>query len=148
MLRPRPPAAGPVPAAASPITTAEPESSGRTTLSIGRMTVGEDGTVFANASRFKARMIVEAYKAGVSPRAYASPEMYGHVVTEADVHAVIAWYLQNRNAVDGELRDRARDADEAYGRWLSDPATRDRRDRLRRHQDEMLKTGRLPRADG
>ena len=83
--------------AAPPITTAEPQSSERTTLPIGRMTVGEDGTVFANASRFKARMIVEAYKAGVSPQEYASPEMYGHAVTEADVHAVIAWYLQNRD---------------------------------------------------
>ena len=74
--------------------------------------------------------------------------MYGHAVTEADVHAVIAWYLQNRDAVDEELRDRARAGDEAYGRWLADSATVERRDRLRRHRDEMLKTGRLPREGG
>ena len=136
-----------MPAAADPTTTADQKSSGRATLPIGRMTVGEDGTVYANGSRFKARMIVDAYKAGVSPQRYASPEMYGHAVTEADVHAVIAWYLQNRDAVDGELRDRARSEDEAYSRWLADPGTANRRDRLRRHKDEMLKTGRLRRAD-
>ncbi|NNJ26087.1 DUF433 domain-containing protein [Alienimonas chondri] len=137
-----------VPASAADREAAADGSSARERLPIGRMTVDADGTVYANASRFKARLIVEAYKAGVSPEEYASPEMYGHAVTEADVHAVIAWYLQNREAVDEELRDRARTEEEAYARYLADPKTIERRDRLRRHQDAMLRAGRLPRADG
>ena len=151
----RPPDAGPM-SAAPPVVPAtpadrEPAADGphaRERLPIGRMTVDADGTVYANASRFKARLIVEAYKTGVSPQEYASPEMYGHAVTEADVHAVIAWYLQNRETVDEELRDRARVRDEMYAHWLNDPITVERRDRLRRHKDTMLKAGRLPRADG
>ena len=141
-------------ATAAPPETAPPETadsdagaSARTTLPIGRMTVDEFGTVYANASRFKARLIVEAYRAGVSPREFASPEMYGHAVTEADVHAVIAWYLQNRDAVDRDLRDRARVDDEAYGRWLGDPENLERRHRLRQQKDAMLKAGRLSRVE-
>ncbi len=112
------------------------------------MTVDADGVVYANASRFKARPIVEAYQAGVSPREFASPEQYGHAVTEADVHAVIAWYLQNRDAVDEDLRARVRVEEEAYGRWLSDAKTLARRDRLRRHRDAMTAAGELPRGGG
>jgi uncharacterized protein (DUF433 family) len=69
--------------------------------------VDERGTVRIGNSRISLDLIIEQYESGMTPedmvRAYDS-------LVLSDVHAVIAYYLQNRDAVKAYLKRRQQEA--------------------------------------
>src|SRR5262245_2127869 len=69
-----------------------------------------DGTVRVGDTRVTLDVVVAHYRAGASAEEIA--ERFA-VLTPADVHAVLAYYLRHREEVDRYLAERDREAEEA-----------------------------------
>jgi len=95
--------------------------------------VDADGIVRVGGTRLTLEVILAHYQEGASAEAIA--ERFP-VLTPADVHSALAYYLRHRDEVDHYLSEQARQADDAIqnlgGRHQPWPDVRDRLTR-RRH---------------
>jgi uncharacterized protein (DUF433 family) len=88
----------------------------------------EDGTLRVRGTRVPIDTIVTAYWMGESPEQI---HLDFSTVGVAEAYAVIAWYLQHREAVDVYLRLREREAEEIWRRIEAEYPTDDIRARLK-----------------
>ena len=71
--------------------------------------VDEHGVIRIGDSRLSLEVILDYHNQGMTAEAIA--EGYQDIVTLADVHAVLAYYLRHRDEVDGYLQRRDQEAE-------------------------------------
>jgi uncharacterized protein (DUF433 family) len=71
--------------------------------------VDEHGVIRVGSSRLSLEVILDYYEQGMTAETIA--EGYQDVITLADVHAALAYYLRHRDEVDRYLQRRGREAE-------------------------------------
>jgi uncharacterized protein (DUF433 family) len=69
----------------------------------------EHGVIRIGDSRLSLEVVLDYHHQGMSAEAIA--DGYQDIITLADVHAVLAYYLRHRDEVDSYLQDRERKAE-------------------------------------
>lgn len=98
------------------------------------ITRSADGTLRVTGTRIPIDRIVHAYLQGQTAEQFCQDFPS---VSFADVHAVIAYYLQNRDLIDGYLRRREHEASELRKTIEQELPLNGLRERLLKHREDL-----------